>query len=56
VGSPGSEGRIGLALGAELQFQAGTRHTAGAAAVETADAAAVSVGVSVVLEAQEQPD
>lgn len=43
-------------LGAELQFQAGTGRTAGAAVVETADAAAVSVAVSVALEAQEQPD
>jgi hypothetical protein len=56
VSSPGSEGRTGLVLAAELQLQAGIRRTAGAVAVETAGAAARSAGVFVVLEAQEQPD
>jgi hypothetical protein len=41
---------------AELQFQAGTKHTGEAVAVETDGAAAVSAGVLGVLVAQEQPD
>lgn len=56
MGSPGSEGRTVPGLEAELQFQAGTKHTAGAVAGETDGAAAVSAGVPGVLEAQEQPD
>ena len=56
MGSPGSEGRTAPGLGAELQFQAGTKHTAGAVAGETDGAAAVSAGVPGVLVAQEQPD
>jgi len=56
MGSPGSARRTVPGLEAELQFQAGTKHTAGAVVGETDGAVAVSAGVPGVLVAQEQPD
>jgi hypothetical protein len=56
MGSPGSEGRTVPGLGAELQFQAGTKHTAGAGVGETDGVAVMSAGVPGVPVVQEQPD